>query len=188
MLFVDSNMFFSFSMKLTGRKHSSQSPQCNETMLHATALLVVISHLAHDTKMASGAENPRPTSSRYKTVAALLKPSQQKRRTQHQRMATIAPFHLQRFQTFSEHCCSHRLRADVCRVVPFLSFLCANLARAHTFNQPLHGAMLMSNPSCPTSFQDGSWLNCCPYQEHTAQPLGRNQPSCSPRPAKSIHF
>ena len=94
------------------------------------------------------------TSSRYKTAAALLKPPQQKRRTQHQRMATISPFLLQRFQMFSEHCCSHRLRADICRVVPFLSFLCANLARVHTFNQPLHGTMQMSNPSCSSSFHD----------------------------------
>ena len=97
--------------------------------------------------MASGAGDPRLIArfigslqdvriamSYDKTLADL----QPKRRTQRQWVASLAPFHLQRFQVFPEHRCN-RLRGNVCRVVLSLPFLCANLTRVHTFLQPSIG-------------------------------------------------
>ena len=150
-------MFFRFSMKLTGRKHSSQSPQCNENMLHATALLVVISHLAHDTKMASGAENPRPTSPLH--IVSL-----QDSRSSAQAVTAEAPHstpadgdHLAiPSSTFSNVFGALLQSPPSCRylqccALPFVS-LCES--RQSTHGQPLHGTMQMSNPTCPSSFHD----------------------------------
>ena len=73
-------------------------------------------------------------------------------RIQRKRVSSIAPLHLQRFQMFNEYWCTHRLRANVCRVALTLTFLNAYLTRVNTFLQPKHRTMQMSNSSCTTSF------------------------------------
>ena len=117
------NMLFFARLETAG--FNQFGPQPSQKMCYTQKALLLMRSL--DTKMASGAWGPRPitlasssryktliSSSHYKTFAALLKPSQPQRRTQRQRMATIAPPHHQRPHMFPKHRRSHRLRTDAC--------------------------------------------------------------------------
>ena len=92
------------------------------------------------------------------------------------------------FNVFKCFMSTGALTAFSCCAHPYISQLRISPESTRSYNQSIT-QMQMSNSSCTTSFHDTySWLNCCPYLEHTAQHLRQNQSSCSSHPAKLMRL
>ena len=122
--------------------------------------------------------HPYFTSSRYKTLAALLKPSQLKRRTQRQRMTSIAPFPLQRFHVVSEHW-------SVTAFVPMSAVLCSPFRFSVRISPESRRSCKHNIGQCRCQIRPASRLSMLLFAEMLSVPITR-QSSCCSRPAKSI--